>query len=57
MIAAGQPGKLEGECSHVCVLIPCSDVPSEMQDLRAVSRMGLIEGGTSLELLFPQEEE
>lgn len=57
IIAAGQSEKLEGGCSHICVFIPCSNIVCEIHDLKAVTRMGLMEEGMSLQLLFLQEEE
>lgn len=50
-------GKLEGGCSHIYVFIPYSDIASEIHDLKAVTRMGLMEEDMSLKLLFLQEEE
>ena len=57
IIAAGQSGKREGGCSCICVFIPCGDIASEIQDLKALTRMGLMEEGMSLKLLFLREEE
>lgn len=30
----------EGECSHICVFIPCSDITSEIQDLEVLTSGG-----------------
>lgn len=57
IIAAEEFGKLEGECSHICVFIPCSDITSEIQDLKVLTSRGLIEEHISLQLCFLQEKE
>lgn len=47
----------EGECSHICVFIPCSDITSEIQDLEVLTSGGVIEEDISLQLCFLQGQE